>query len=240
MSDEIDVKIIKPPMDHVTSGRIFKPSKAYRTKLWLKAIDIGFIIWLIIVGGFYLGVKFMHIVEPQDYPSTQLIYAEWMGPIVNWATIITLLYSVPAMILIPFYVESLEYSVKGESGLAMPEIYVKKGIFTVRRNHVPFRTITNISSVAGPYDRILGIGNVHIETAGYSGQEQRGPEEKIEGIVFYEEVRDYILQELRKFREPYVTTTESPLSVEKRLGPEEVNMELLIILREIKEILENQ
>ncbi|NIO19455.1 MAG: PH domain-containing protein, partial [Candidatus Aenigmarchaeota archaeon] len=94
----------------------------------------------------------------------------------------------------------------------MPEIYVKKGLINITRKHVPFRTVTNISSRAGPFDRLFGIGTVEIETAGYSGPKSgafSGPEEKIEGIVFYEEVRDFILAELRKFRAPYTTTTEA-------------------------------
>lgn len=86
---------------------------------------------------------------------------------------------------------------------------MKKGIVNVTRKHVPFRTITNISSRARPIYRLLNIGNVEIQTAGFSGPKSSGgPEEKIEGIVFYEELRDYILHELRKFRAPYVTGTE--------------------------------
>ncbi len=37
----------------------------------------------------------------------------------------------------------------------MPEVYVKQGVVTVPQKHVPFRTITNISSKAGPFDDYL-------------------------------------------------------------------------------------
>ena len=119
----------------------------------------------------------------------------------------------------------------------MPEIYVKKGILTITRKHVPFRTITNISSNAGVFDRLFRLGSVSIETAGYSGSNQTGPEEKLEGIRFYEEVRDFILNELRKFRTPYVTTTE-PDKVEEPVprGPG-LDDEILITLREIRDLL---
>jgi len=100
-------------------------------------------------------------------------------------------------------------------------------------------TITNISSVAGVYDRFFGIGSVHIETAGYSGQDQRGPEETMEGIVFYDEVRDYILQELRKLRGTYVTTTELN-SDHEPLSPDDVNREILATLRMIRKQLEEK
>jgi len=116
-----------------------------------------------------------------------------------------------------------------------------KGIFTVTRKHVPFRTITNISSKKGLFDRFFGIGSVHIETAGYSGSQQQGPESKLEGIVFYEEVRDFILNKLRKFREPYVIGTEMVHPIEEPVPRMEgLDDEILITLREIRDILKNK
>jgi hypothetical protein len=93
-----------------------------------------------------------------------------------------------------------------------------------------------------PIDRLFGVGTVEIQTAGFSGGAQGGsqPEEKIEGVVFYEEVRDYILQELRKFRDPYVTTTEVVLPQSERVPqlPDSLDDEILITLREIRNVLE--
>ncbi|NIW13281.1 MAG: PH domain-containing protein, partial [Candidatus Thorarchaeota archaeon] len=76
------------------------------------------------------------------------------------------------MILTSIYVRSIEYSVISESGESMPEVYVQKGIFNRTRKHVPFRTITNISTKSGPLDRLFGIGSVNIETAGFSGEKK--------------------------------------------------------------------
>ena len=90
------------------------------------------------------------------------------------------------------------------------EIVVFKGIINKTEKHVPFRTVTNISSRAGPFDRLLGIGCVFVETAGQSGK--AGPDERIEGIRIYKEVRDFILKELRKFRAPYTTTETEEVS----------------------------
>ena len=146
------------------------------------------------------------------------------------------------MVGIPLYIRSIEYSVISKAGLVMPEIYVKKGLINVTRKHVPFRTITNISSRAGPVDRLFGIGTVEIQTAGFSGGPggQAGPEEKLEGITFYEEVRDFILQELRRFRDPYVTGTEVVLPRDElvpRLS-DSLDDELLITLHDIRDTLE--
>jgi uncharacterized membrane protein YdbT with pleckstrin-like domain len=147
----------------------------------------------------------------------------------------------PVAIAIPLYIRNIRYSVISKKGDRMPEIFVQKGLLNITKKHVPFRTITNISSRAGPVDRLFGIGTVEIQTAGFSGgpSGQGGPEEKIEGVVFYEEVRDYILQELRKFRDPYVTTTEVVLPREEDVPrlEESLDDEILITLREIRDVL---
>jgi len=241
MGKEIKGKVIKPPIETVTSGKIFKPSKAFLHKEWTKGIVAAAAIWLGTLLGFVLLAYFLAYVEPLDYPSATLLINTWIGPLNYWMIALNLIWLIPALIIQPFYVNSIEYSVKAESGETMPEIYVKRGIVTVTRKHVPFRTITNIASNAGPFARLFGIGSVHIETAGFSGSSQMGPEEKLEGIVFYEEVRDFILNELRKFRDPYVTGTEVVLPVEEPVprGPG-LDDEMLITLREIRDLLRKQ
>jgi membrane protein YdbS with pleckstrin-like domain len=241
MGREVKGKVIKPPIETVTSGKVFKPSKAFLYKEWTKSITGAVTIWLGTLLGFVLLAYFLAFVEPIDYPSATMLINTWIGPLNKWMMVLNLIWLIPALIVIPLYINSIEYSVKAESGETMPEIYVKKGIVTVTRKHVPFRTITNIASKAGAFDRLFGIGSVNIETAGFSGANQTGPEEKLEGIVFYEEVRDFILNELRKFRDPYVTGTEVVLPLEDPVpkGPG-LDDEMLVTLREIRDLLRNQ
>jgi len=238
MGKEVRGKVIKPPIEQVTSGKIFKPSRTFLYKEWTKNVAIAVTIWLGSLLGSVLLAYFLAFVEPVDVPSATLWINTWIGPLNYWMIVLNLIWLIPALIVQPFYINSIEYSVKAESGETMPEVYVKKGIVTVTRKHVPFRTITNIASKAGAFDRLFGIGSVNIETAGYSGTSQTGPEEKLEGIVFYEEVRDFILNELRKFRDPYVTGTEVVLPVEEPVprGPG-LDDEMLITLREIRDLL---
>ena len=157
-----------------------------------------------------------------------------------WMWIFNIIWVIPGMVFTSIYVQSIEYSVISESGESMPEVYVQKGIFNRTRKHVPFRTITNISTKTGPLDRLFGIGSVNIETAGFSG-EKKEPEEKLEGIEFYEEVRDFILQELRKFRAPYTTTTEHAVYGDTDIPklPDSLDDEILMTLRDMKTILED-
>jgi len=241
LGNEIAEKVIKPPVKRVTSGKTFKPSKAFLQKSMLQPIVLAVSIWLIVVIGF-IGLSFVapHM-EPEQYPSAIQHINDWIGPVNFWTIALNLIWLIPALIYVPFYYRSIEYSVKAETGETMPEVYVKKGVITVTRKHVPFRTITNISSRAGPFDRLFNIGSVHIETAGYSGSHQTGPEVKLEGIVFYEEVRDFILNELRKFKAPYVTGTEIVHPIEEPVPRTEgLDDEILITLREIRDILKSK
>ncbi len=238
MGNELGVKVIKPPLERVTSGKLFKPSKIYLYKTWTTMLALAVAIWLAVNVMFVGSMHFMAYVEPEDVPSAADAISQWLGPVNYWTVVLDLVWLVPAVVVVPFYIGSIEYSVIAESGETMPEIYVKKGIVTVTRKHVPFRTITNISSQAGPFDRLFGIGNVSIETAGYSGSNQSGPEEKLEGITFYEEVRDFILNELRRFKSPYVMGTEVVHPEEEPVprGPG-LEDEMLIALREIRDLL---
>ena len=240
MGKEVESKVIKPPVQKVTSGRIFRPARAYVYKLWVKDAAIAAGIWLGTLLSVVACIYFIDAVDPGEMASAIQTMGMWLWNLSNWLILGNLLWLVPALALTPTYVNSIEYSVISESGESMPEVYVKKGIVTVTRKHVPFRTITNIASNAGPFDRLFGLGNVSIETAGFSGQ-QAGPEESLEGIVFYEEVRDFILNELRKFRAPYATMTEVASSVEEPVprGPG-LDDEMLLTLREIRDLLRTQ
>jgi len=235
----VDVKVIKPPIESIRSGSIFKPAKAYVRKLWVKQFTVASVLWLGGILGAYVLAWFLSVVEPDEYVFEALV-GSWMGPMIYWGLIFHVAWLVPTMLSTPAYVGTIEYSVRAQSGEAMPEIYVKKGLLTRTIKHVPFRTITNISSVAGVFDRMFGLGSVHIETAGNSAQEG-GPEEVLEGIVFFEELRDYILTELRKFRDPYVIGTEVCYPSDAILTERDrVNHEMLETLKKICTLLEEE
>ncbi len=228
-------KVIKPPIESVVSGRIFTPSSAFRNKLWIEGILTATTIWTIAIG-FWLGL--VYLISLDDGWSFWTYVEIWWTPVSFWLGVSYAIWVVSTLIVVPMYINRIEYSVIAESGETMPEIYVKKGIIKITRKHVPFRTITNISSTSGPFDRLFGIGNVLVETAGFSGS-MMGPEEKIEGVRFYEEVRDFILNELRKFRDPYVTATEVVLPREEPVPrmADSLDDEMLITLREIRDVM---
>lgn len=235
-------RIIKPPIEEVTSGRVFKPDIRFCYKQWFEALYTAAFFWLIALGVLFLG-SWIYMMDNNETWNTFFAIFFDVFPIVNfWYGISLVFWWLPIMVGIPLYIRSIEYSVISKSGTVMPEIYVRKGLINVTQKHVPFRTITNISSRTGPIDRLFGIGTVEIQTAGYSGGPggQVGPEEKLEGITFYDQVRDFILQELRRFRDPYVVGTEvvNPRDEEVPRLSDSLDDEMLITLREIRSVLE--
>ena len=227
--------VIKPP-EGMVRGKTFRPSRKLLYKEVTEVILLAVFLWAIVLFGWY-GISYLVSLDEAWSHTAYLNTYFW--PVNFWMWVFNAVWLVPFLIVVPFYIRSIEYSVIAESGEAMPEVYVKKGIINITRKHVPFRTITNMSSRAGPFDRLFGIGNVEIETAGFSGSSQMGPEEKIEGVTFYEELRDYILAELRRFRDPYAVGTEMTFPRDEPIQRMEDSLqdEILITLREIRDIL---
>jgi len=235
--------IIRPPIERIASGREFKPHRRMIFKEWTGFGLVVLFLWTL--GSLiFTGVSYLVLVWDDGLPFAQWLNYFWywwpLGSLVYWVVILPI-YAV-VMIIVWMYVKRISYSVRSERGDPMPEIFVRKGLLNITEKHVPFRTVTNIASRAGPLDRLFGIGNVEIHTAGYSGggaQPGTSPEEKLEGIIFYEELRDFVLQELRRFTKSYVTGTEIvvPDDVLQARGTGFADNEMLMTLRQIREVL---
>ncbi|MFW9786197.1 MAG: PH domain-containing protein [Candidatus Thorarchaeota archaeon] len=230
-------KVIKPPMEEIARGKVFKPSKYFRNKNWFLGVFSAVMLWIIVIGSMILVLGLVEAVS--EIGIMAAVFNQFWIPLNFWFWLLTLSVLIPYLIVYPIYIRSFEYSVIGKSGETMPEIYVKKGLINITRKHVPFRTITNIQSVAGPFDRLFGIGSIEVETAGGSGSSFQSSEEKLEGLTFYEELRDFILMELRRFKDPYVTGTEVVYPEEAPLPSIEGSLEeeILLVLREIRDLL---
>lgn len=207
-------RIIKPPIKHVSSGRVFQPTNAFLFKKMLKIVLVMLFMW---IGVRLLFLSFQNPVVLDIFltlfePIELLVWIGWEA--VNLVyTMCAIVVFLVGVIYSFIYIRKIEYSVMGWSGDAMPEIYTRKGIINITKKHVPFRTIVNVRTVRGVFDRLFGIGSVLIETAGgstgvqptnlttllISKMSSSAAEEKIEGIRFDEELRDYILKEMRAF-----------------------------------------
>jgi len=75
------------------------------------------------------------------------------------------------------------------------EISWKRGVWFRTTGIVPYNRITNLDVRQGPFMRLLGISNLAIQTAGYSGQAV--PEIRIDAIEHAEELRELIRSMVR-------------------------------------------
>ncbi|MFW9845144.1 MAG: PH domain-containing protein [Candidatus Thorarchaeota archaeon] len=243
MSDYYDERVIKPPIERIASGKIFKPSRSLIFKGWLQSF-MFFVFWWIIAMTAWTGLSYIILVFDRGMTPLQhsLYMTTWWWLVNTWYWSAVGLILGIGFVIWTVYVMKIEYSILAESGRAMPEIYVKKGVLTVTEKHVPFRTITSVFSKKGVFDRIFGIGSVEIQTAGMSGSTSPSgfhtkPEEKLEGIPYFNELRDFILRELRRFTGQYVTGTEVVAPQQGREFDTSGTGEILQTLQEMRDIL---
>ncbi len=208
-------RVIKPPMEQVTSGRVFHPDNAFLYKKWLRVFIILILIWVAIFVFFALANDPTFIADIiMVFSWTEFFF------ILGWDTV-NQFYWLSAttvfvlwMVYTYIYVKRIDYSLAGWEGEVSPEIFVRKGIIQITQKHVPFRTVTHVKTRRGVFDRLFGIGTIQIETAAKSSTSRAGGvialifqrltrggagAENIEGVKFHEELRDFILRELRGF-----------------------------------------
>ena len=216
--------------EEIVKGKPFYPLTAFRNKLFLYIITafLGISTGIFGLGGFIIFVSSFDS-DPADSQFRQWLVTYSPGFILVYLLIWFGLIPILA-ILVDYYVRKMEFVILDN------EVIVKKGIINRTIKHIPFRTITNVSSRYGVYDRLFGIGTVQLETAGKSGQ-QTGPEAKIEGINNFTQVRDLILEVLRQFRGQYATTTELEPQSFISTTDQTFHKTMVAELREIKEIL---
>ncbi|MDH4212335.1 MAG: PH domain-containing protein [Candidatus Thorarchaeota archaeon] len=225
-------RVIRPPIDQISSGRVFQPTNAFLYKKMLKVGTVLVLIWfalrVLFIG--FTNPTFLEIILALSQPLEILVMIGWETTNIVYVSV-ALAFFIVGSIYSFIYVRRIEYSVLGWEGDAMPEIYTRKGIINITKKHVPFRTIVNVRTRKGIFDRLFGIGTVLIETAGGStGVQPTGlisviiqrlrseAEEKIEGIKFHEELRDFILREMRFFgRSAPISTTARHLRNRRRV-----------------------
>jgi uncharacterized membrane protein YdbT with pleckstrin-like domain len=187
--------------------RSFKPSGRYLFKLCIGIAIAG----VLAIGG---TMAFALLIPDRDATIIFGLFA--LAETVVW---------ILALILAGPYYSSLSYEVQDD------EVIVRVGIITQSVKHVPYRTVTNITVKRDVLDRwFFGMGSLHIQTAGMSGQS--GAEEKLVGLPNVQEVYEMVVTELRRFRGGM-----APTATEVEPGPLQASDETLTaILGELKAI----
>ena len=195
----------------IVNSVTLRPDVRLKTKFYLILVIVGVLALL----GTGLFIGFIAADEEASNP---------VGWAVLLSTLINALWIVPLVLLIGPYFRSLQYEIEDD------EVLVRVGVITKSVKHVPYRTVTNLTVVRGPFDRLFGLGTLNIQTAGMSGQQ--GAEESLIGLTNYQEVYDRVAAMLRRYRGA-MTPDQSGVGSE----PPRVDGQLLAeILDEIKAI----
>ena len=155
--------------------RTFKPDPKYLIKLF---VGTG------IAGPLAIGGTIALALLIPDREGTIVFGLFAVAEMVVW---------IAALLLAGPYYASLSYEVQDD------EVIVRVGVLTHSVKHVPYRTVTNITVKRDILDRwFFGLGSLHIQTAGMSGQSRA--EEKLVGLPNVQEVYEMVVNELRRFR----------------------------------------
>lgn len=124
------------------------------------------------------------------------------------------------------YYASMEYELRDD------ELSWRRGVWFRRTGIVPYNRITNIDIRQGPVMRALGISNLAVQTAGYSGQME--PEIVLAAMEHAEELRETLRSRVRLETGGDGTGSGAPAP---RLAPETMDL-ILEELRRIRTLLE--
>ena len=101
---------------------------------------------------------------------------------------------IPILFWIPKAYHIVEYFIDDNS------VKMQAGVVWKKNVAVPYMKITNIDIMSGPVQRKLGVGTIHVQTAGYGGQQGQKSELKINGVKETEKIRDTIIDYITEYR----------------------------------------
>ena len=191
---------------------VIKPDKKYYTaQLLILSIPSS----IIIIGTIVLNL-IIYYEEGPDLEGITVLWLICLGLIsIMWIVFLPLIH---------LWIKNLSYFIRDD------RITIQSGILTKKEKNIPYRSITDFVLVRGPFDRILGIGTIKVQTA---GQSTEGYEGNLSGLLEYKPLHADLREKL-KFLHPISesSTTSEPIK--------QTNDSVLIqILEELKEIRKN-
>ena len=192
---------------------VIKPDKKYYTAQWLILFTSSSII---IIGAIVINLIIYYEGGPDYLEGITVICLICLGLIsIMWIVFLPLIH---------LWIKNLSYFIRDD------RITIQSGILTKKEKNIPYRSITDFVLVRGPFDRILGIGTIKVQTAGQSAE---GYEGNLSGLLDYKPLHADLREKL-KFLHPISesATTSEPIK--------QTNDSVLIqILEELKEIRKN-
>ncbi len=193
-------------------GNVIKPDKKYYTA---QLLILSILSSLIIIGAIVINL----IIYYQEGPDSEGITVIWLICL----GIISCMWIV-SLPIIHLWIKNLSYFIHDD------RITIQSGILTKKEKNIPYRSITDFVLVRGPFDRILGIGTIKVQTAGQSAE---GYEGNLSGLLDYGPLHANLREKLKTLHPiSESTATSEPIK--------QTNDSVLIqILEELKVIRKN-
>ena len=191
-----------------------KPDKKYQTA---QLLILSVLSSLIIIGAVVLNI-IIYLEAGSDSDGIMVIWLLCLGLIsIMWIVSFPLIY---------LWIKNLSYFIHDD------RITIQSGIITKKEQNIPYRSITDFVLERGPFDRILGIGAIKIQTAGQSTS-ATGYEGSLSGLLDYEPIHTDLREKLKSLHpiSESITTSESVKQSDDSV--------LVQILEELKEIRRN-
>ena len=191
-----------------------KPDKKYQTA---QLLILSVLSSLIIIGAVVLNI-IIYLEAGSDSDGIMVIWLLCLGLIsIMWIVSFPLIY---------LWIKNLSYFIHDD------RITIQSGIITKNEQNIPYRSITDFVLARGPFDRILGIGTIKIQTAGQSTS-ATGYEGSLSGLLDYEPIHTDLREKLKSLHpiSESITTSESVKQSDDSV--------LVQILEELKEIRRN-
>ena len=169
-----------------------KPDKKYQTA---QLLILSVLSSLIIIGAVVLNI-IIYLEAGSDSDGIMVIWLLCLGLIsIMWIV------SFP---LIHLWIKNLSYFIHDD------RITIQSGIITKKEQNIPYRSITDFVLKRGPFDRILGIGTIKIQTAGQSTS-ATVYEGSLSGLLDYEPLHADLREKLKSLHpiSESITTSES-------------------------------
>lgn len=124
-------------------------------------------------------------------------------PSLVWLEIPVLLFAFVKMLIV-LAVHRIDYELRWYV-ITDTSVTVREGAWTVREITASYQNVQNVRVVQGPLERLFGIANVQIDTAGSGGAHGKGEYATghrcvIRGVRNAHDIRDGILNNLRLYR----------------------------------------
>ena len=182
-----------PPEGSAGSVRIFRAGRNYyrfRILMWALA---SFWTTLVLTVLYFVGDRAAH---GRRTP-------EWVGPI--WETIGVLgLIGLVGVLTWTYFVQKLDYDLRWYI-VTDRSLRVRQGIWSTQELTTTFANIQEIRVSAGPLQKLMGLADLEIHSAGGGSTGPHGGNAghvaRFSGLDNADEIRDYVVERLRRYRD---------------------------------------